>query len=263
MMNFPISNTPPISGAPGRIPWRPLSNLSIYHPCPSLDNGNQHATASHSSSQKNLHSHTPNNAQIAMHDLAYNKASAALAPSAPSAAVAAARPPGPIALIRSIIDVYGVRGLWLGHTGTILRETGSSAAWFVAKEWVARRLVEHRLRHHPRSSGVDYTSKAANTPLLAWESALSGAIAGAVGALMFYPADTVKSAIQTEEELRPKGKVAVGVASKETFLGTFRKMYVRHGIKGLYAGCGMTVARAVPSSGIIFVVYDGLSAWFA
>lgn len=185
-----------------------------------------------------------------MHDLA------ALAPT-----TAVTRPPGLIALIRSIINVYGVRGLWLGHTGTLLRETGSSAAWFAAKEWVARKLVEYRLRHNPRSSGVNCTNQTAGTPLLAWESALSGAVAGAAGALIFYPVDTVKSAVQTEEELRPKGKV-VGVA-KSTFLGTFRRMYVKHGLKGLYAGCGMTVARAVPSSGIIFVVYDGLSTWFA
>jgi ornithine carrier protein len=74
---------------------------------------------------------------------------------------------------------------------------GGSAAWFVTKEWVARKLVEHRLRHNP---GLSEVSKAANTLLLTWELAVSGAIAGAVGALMFYPADAVRSAIQMEEE---------------------------------------------------------------
>lgn len=176
-----------------------------------------------------------------------------MGPFAPSTATV--RPPGPIGLIRSIIDVYGVRGLWLGHTSTLLREMGSCSAWFVVKEWVSRKLVEHRLQHNLHSIEI------ASTPLLAGESALSGAIAGVIGVLMVYPADTVKSAIQTEEELKLKGKMA-GVA-KGTFWSTFRKMYVRHGIKGLYVGCGMTVAKAVPSSAIIFIVYDGLSAWVA
>ena len=140
-----------------------------------------------------------------------------------------------------------------------MRETGGTAAWFVAKEYVARKLVERRVRRDPSYSSS--TTNTANTELLAWESAASGAIAGAVGALMFYPADTVKSAIQTEEELRPRG---VGRNSgMSSFVGTFRKMWARHGVRGLYAGCGMTVARAVPSSGIIFVVYDGLTAYFA
>ena len=186
-----------------------------------------------------------------MHDLAY-KSSAVIE----GTAAAALRPPGPIALIRSIVISYGVRGLWLGHTGTLVRETGGTAAWFVVKEYVARKLVERRVRQDP-----SYSSGATNTKLLAWESAASGAIAGAVGVLMFYPADTVKSAVQTEEELRPRGMRRN--ASRSSFVGTFRKMWACHGVRGLYAGCGMTVARVVPSSGIIFMAYDGLTAYFA
>jgi ornithine carrier protein len=185
-----------------------------------------------------------------------------------SAAVETLRPPGPIALIRSIVDSYGVRGLWLGHTGTLVRETGGTAAWFVAKEWVARQLIARRIHQSPyttTSDGAKIPRTAANTELLPWESAFSGAIAGAFGALVFYPADTVKSAIQTEEELRPRVGPASGAyrAPSSSFLGTFKLMWVKHGLKGLYAGCGMTVARAVPSSGIIFVVYDGLTAYFS
>ncbi|KAF8873375.1 mitochondrial carrier domain-containing protein, partial [Gymnopilus junonius] len=182
-------------------------------------------------------------------DLAYKSSSSAVA------SVESFRPPGIIALIRSIVDTYGVRGLWLGHTGTLVRETGGTAAWFVTKEFVARRLVEHRIR----ATDTSMPKTVSKSELLPWESAVSGAIAGAMGALMFYPADTVKSAIQTEEELRPPG---VRPSAASTFLGTAKKMYVRHGIKGLYAGCGMTVTRAVPSSGIIFLVYDGLIAYF-
>lgn len=164
--------------------------------------------------------------------------------------------PGVIKLTQSILSTDGVRGLWLGHTGTILRETGGCAAWFVSKEWFARKLVERRLGKMSCS----------NVTLLSWESGLSGAAAGAVGALVCYPADTVKSAIQTEEDLLKSSGIisnARDAHKRNTFTNTFRRMWVMHGLKGLYAGCGMTVARAVPSSGIIFVVYDGLSAKFS
>ncbi|KAH6885046.1 L-ornithine transporter [Coprinopsis sp. MPI-PUGE-AT-0042] len=147
-------------------------------------------------------------------------------------------PPGAISLIRSIVATHGVQGLWLGHTGTLFRETGGSTAWFIVKEYVARALVDKQP--------------------LAWESALSGAMAGAAGAVILYPADTVKSAIQTEEEMR----AGFGTKRKRGFLETAKKMYQVHGVRGLYAGCGMTVARAIPSSGIIFVVYDGLNNWW-
>jgi ornithine carrier protein len=160
--------------------------------------------------------------------------------------------PGPIAVLTSVVRNTGVRGLWLGHTGTLIRETGGSGAWFATKEFVASLLVRRRLaKSHTLSD-----PPGAKPPLLVWESALSGACAGAAFNLALFPADTVKSAIQTEEELRttPRGKNM----PRPTFLGTFRAMYRAQGIRGLYAGCGITVARSIPSSAIIFIIYDGL-----
>ncbi|KIM42354.1 hypothetical protein M413DRAFT_444779 [Hebeloma cylindrosporum] len=267
MMNFhPVKPAP---AAPGRIPRRAVPILpsssspssSSYTPPPPSSTRQTHT---HTHSVSHLSKFKPPiptlipTGRHSIHDLAY-KSTAVIE----GTAATALRPPGPIALIRSIVVSYGVRGLWLGHTGTLVRETGGTAAWFVSKEYVARKLVAHRVRRDPshHSSTSTSSATATNTELLAWESAASGAIAGAVGALMFYPADTVKSAIQTEEEQRPHG--ARRNAGASSFLGTFRKMWKRHGVRGLYAGCGMTVARAVPSSGIIFVVYDGLTAYFA
>ncbi|KAJ6571735.1 mitochondrial carrier [Mycena capillaripes] len=167
------------------------------------------------------------------------------------------RPPGLIAIVRSTVEAHGVRGLWLGHTGTLLRETGGTASWFAVKEWVAATLLERRL-------GPTRAATSKNN-LLPWESAVAGAVSGAACVLALYPADTVKSAMQTEEELlshRPRPGTAVEPkAAPASFYRTFTKMYTIHGVRGLYAGCGMTVLRAVPSSGIVFVVYDGLSAW--
>ncbi|KAJ7838269.1 mitochondrial carrier domain-containing protein [Mycena olivaceomarginata] len=145
-----------------------------------------------------------------------------------------------MAIVRSTVATHGVRGLWLGHTGTILRETGGTASWFAVKEWVASALLERRL-------GPSRTT-APNKELLPWESAVAGA------------------AMQTEEELlshrpRPRSIGEPKLGRPASFYRTFTKMYASHGIRGLYAGCGMTVLRAVPSSGIVFVVYDGLSAW--
>ena len=176
----------------------------------------------------------------------------AIASSGPSVAQTT-KVPGIIEVTRSVINTEGFRGLWLGHAGTIFRETGGCVAWFVSKEWVARQLLACRMSDsQPKSSAH----------LLVWESGISGAIAGAVGALVCYPADTVKSAMQTEGDLLKTSSSVQSRRRRSTFLGTFRRMWATHGFKGLYAGCGMTTARAIPSSGIIFVVYDKLSTWF-
>lgn len=154
--------------------------------------------------------------------------------------------PGPIAVLMSVIRTEGLRGLWLGQTGTLIRECGGGAAWFATKEFVGTTLIKRR--------GSELTRK----DIVPWESALSGACAGGVFNFSMFPADSIKSTMQTEEDLRPRGSNA----PKPTFLGTAKAMYRAQGVKGLYAGCGITVARSIPSSAIIFLIYDGLSSRF-
>lgn len=52
--------------------------------------------------------------------------------------------PGPLALIGDVYRTYGIRGLWNGQTGTFLRETGGSASWFGAYEYVSAALRRRR-----------------------------------------------------------------------------------------------------------------------
>ncbi|KAF8628933.1 hypothetical protein AX15_003636 [Amanita polypyramis BW_CC] len=180
---------------------------------------------------------------------------------APAAATVERHLPGPISVLTTVVRNDGFRGLWLGHTGTLIRESGGGAAWFASKEFVASLLLRHRLS---KQEGRTVSLKSAkSSELQSWESALSGACAGAMFNFAMFPADTVKSAIQTEDELRPVKVDANGKSPpKPTFLGTLRAMYGAQGIRGLYAGCGVTVARSIPSSAIIFLIYDGLYRHF-
>lgn len=159
--------------------------------------------------------------------------------------------PGPLALVKEVLRTEGVRGLWLGQTGTFLREAGGAVAWFGTKEYVAKLL----LRQHTTSSPAapPLTPK----DLAVWESALAGAAAGIAYNIALFPADSVKSTLQTELELRG-GRAG----PKSTFFGTFVALWRAKGLKGLYAGCGVTVARAIPSSAMIFVIYDTLDRTF-
>jgi ornithine carrier protein len=155
-----------------------------------------------------------------------------------------------------------MRGLWLGQTGTLIRETGGSAAWFGTKELVCKLLLRRSDVH-----GHDDGRAPART-LRPWESALSGACAGAAYNLTFFPADTIKSTMQTEAELRPPAPAAGSVGgrgngqSQRSFAVVARELYRAGGLRGFYAGCGITVARSVPSSALIFLIYDGLKARF-
>ncbi|KAI5789132.1 mitochondrial carrier domain-containing protein [Geopyxis carbonaria] len=149
------------------------------------------------------------------------------------------KPPGPLALIRDIHRTYGLRGLWHGQMGTFLRETGGSAAWFGSYEYVSGAL--QRWRGTSSSSASDHM--------------LAGAAAGVSYNFILFPADSVKSRIQTS---------AIGVPGEGTpsFYAVGRKMYMAGGIRALYRGCGITCLRSAPSSALIFLCYETMRKWF-
>ncbi len=174
---------------------------------------------------------------------------------------AASRPPllGPVALVRSVLATHGLRGLWLGQSGTLLRETGGSSAWFTTYEVLTAALLARRQR-----AGRDRGAPLARKDLRMWELLLAGACAGVSYNVVLFPADSIKSAMQTEAELR--GPIVHGDPPRPRrgrgFVGTARDIYVRRGVRGLYAGLGVTVVRSAPSSALIFLIYETLEKQF-
>uniref|UniRef100_A0A060T8Z6 ARAD1D14916p n=1 Tax=Blastobotrys adeninivorans TaxID=409370 RepID=A0A060T8Z6_BLAAD len=145
-----------------------------------------------------------------------------------------------------MVNVYrqeGISGFWRGQTGTLLRECGGSAAWFGANEYVKQLFRD--------ASSRDYNTTT--------EVLLAGSAAGMSYNLSLFPADTIKSRMQTEAELA----VAHGQpTTRSTFLSTARAIVRSGGISALYRGCGITVCRSAPSSAIIFLTYEKLKELF-
>lgn len=160
---------------------------------------------------------------------------------------------GPLTLARRTIAADGLRGLWLGQTGTLLRETGGSTAWFLAFESCSRYLIAKKKAAWNRT---DVTKK----DLTSLELIGAGALSGISYNVVLFPADSVKSTMQTEQEMM-RGASVPGAKFKGTgFFATFKKIYATRGVRGLYAGCGVTCLRSAPSSAIIFLMYNKLEA---
>ncbi|BGP48911.1 mitochondrial ornithine carrier protein [Rhodotorula kratochvilovae] len=191
---------------------------------------------------------------------AHAVAGAAHAPAAKAIPASYTRPvaasPGVVAVTRSILREYGVRGLWLGQTGTLIRETGGDAAWFTTFELASRWFIERRVARGETSASGGRVTKG---DLAAWELMSAGAGAGIMYNVILFPADCIKSTIQTEDELRGKGEVK---GPKRGFLQVGKDIYQARGIRGLYNGCGITALRAAPSSALIFYIYSRLEAAF-
>lgn len=185
--------------------------------------------------------------------------------------------PTPFSIISSVFKHEGIFGFWHGQLGTLIRETGGSAAWFGSYEGVCRAFKRQQAKVAENRTGE-------NSQLPIWQQLLAGAAAGMSYNFLFYPADTIKSRMQTEDSFAPTSKNSplthssalqtkspenVGSSpnpqrlssAKQTFGATGKSIWKEHGIKGFYKGCGITVARSAPSSAFIFAIYEGLRGW--
>ena len=169
--------------------------------------------------------------------------------------------PGPLSLIGLIYQHHGIRGFWHGQTGTLIREMGGSAAWFGSYEAISNlfrttQAVKNAAINLSTTKQND-TNETANTSsinLPIYQQMLAGAVAGMSYNFIFFPADTIKSRMQTEE---------VGLEGRRrTFLNVGKELWRQHGLKGMYRGCGITCFRSAPSSALIFSIYEGLKQAF-
>lgn len=156
----------------------------------------------------------------------------------------------PLAVVRDVFRNEGIRGFWHGQMGTLIRETGGSAAWFGAKETVTSMFRQMKLKN----ATTEAQREAALTQALPiWQQMVGGASAGVAYNFLFFPADTIKSRMQT----MPTGQHI----AKTTFWREGVAIWRQHGLRGLYRGCGITCLRSAPSSAVIFTVFDSLKTY--
>ena len=143
---------------------------------------------------------------------------------------------GPVDCIRQTLKTEGlVNGLYKGHGATLLREIPGNFFWYGVYEGTCILMTPE---------GGTKADVGTGTHLL------GGAMAGIAYWTAFYPADTVKSAIQTNPDF-----------AKKSFGETFMSMYRNEGYAGLYRGWGVTVMRAAPAHALIFACYEETLKW--
>ncbi|KAK3329022.1 putative mitochondrial ornithine carrier protein [Apodospora peruviana] len=176
-------------------------------------------------------------------------------PETPAAGKGAAAPPPlrPIPVIKDIFRHEGLMGFWHGQMGTLIREAGGCAAWFGFKETTTKLLRDWNETRWAATMKPAELEIVLAEPLPLWQQAVAGASAGMSYNFLFFPADTVKSRMQTS----PIGGDGTG-AAKRSFGAETAALWRQAGIKGFYRGCGVTVLRSAPSSAFIFMVFDGL-----
>ncbi|KAI9034557.1 amino acid transporter arg-13 [Hyaloraphidium curvatum] len=142
---------------------------------------------------------------------------------------------GPVDVLLRTLRSEGLRGMYRGQTGTLIREAGGGVAWFGVYE-----LVVAWMMARDRVSSKDDLSPV--------QIMVAGALAGMAFNGSVFPADTIKSKMQTDDLL--------GNGSKHGFWSTGRQIWRGEGIRGFYKGLGITLFRSMPASGGIFLTYE-------
>ncbi|OBT66415.1 hypothetical protein VE03_04855 [Pseudogymnoascus sp. 23342-1-I1] len=150
-------------------------------------------------------------------------------------------------IIRNVFRHQGLMGFWHGQMGTLIRETGGCAAWFGSKETVS---MLFRKSNEKKGTAQPHVHGSVHAPLPLWQQAVAGASAGMSYNFLFFPADTIKSRMQTSAVSESKVQAS--------FWAEGKALWKQAGLKGMYRGCGITVFRSAPASAFIFIIYDGL-----
>lgn len=133
-------------------------------------------------------------------------------------------------IMRETFKEKGIKGLWRGHTFTMIREFGGGMAWFGNYEFIISTFANGQPKYEPK----------------AHELMIAGAMAGIGYHCTMFPADTVKSILQTNER------------NDLTFLKVIKHIYKTKGILGFYSGIGVTLTKSIPTSAIMFLSYEKL-----
>ncbi|ETV96414.1 hypothetical protein, variant [Aphanomyces invadans] len=126
----------------------------------------------------------------------------------------------------------GLRGLFKGIVPTMWREIPGTAAWFATYHATLDYL------RHGKDEKLD------------WDVIAAGALSGIAYNGAFYPADTVKSLVQTS----PTHRRSMDVVNE---------VYALHGVKGFYRGLCPTVFRAIPANAVLFYTYEEIRSVFS
>lgn len=145
-----------------------------------------------------------------------------------------------LSMIRSIMKEDGAIGLWRGSASTMLREVSGTAVWFGTYEYSKSLFRLYKQ----------------NNQLNGFNLASSGALAGVSFHLLAFPADTIKSNIQTTDIFDKNQNLANVLKVTKKIIGK------PGGISNLYRGLPITLLRATPSNAMIFFTYEALSHYF-
>ncbi len=146
----------------------------------------------------------------------------------------------------------GLSSFYTGFGAHYICESFGRSYYMLAYEISKRQLA--RAKAHEQSS-LDFTYGMTTENLSCPERMLCAAFAGMTSWALIFPFDVIKSKLYARTLTSQTSPTAFdGIALA-------RQLVREHGIRSLYRGIGVTVARGGPVAAVVLPVYDSVLAW--
>lgn len=136
--------------------------------------------------------------------------------------------------LKILVQQSGIRGLWKGVVATLMRDVPFSAIYWTGYENIKCFL----------NNGVPSF----------WNSFIAGAISGGLAAAVTVPFDVVKTHQQIEIGTRVIANQKQG--PPVSTLSLVHKLYLTHGLKGLFAGLTPRLIKVAPACAIMIATFE-------
>jgi len=147
--------------------------------------------------------------------------------------------------VRSILRTHGVRGLLRGWWITCVREVPGFGVYFGCYDYCKTKITDH-LSKQSANNQSSFSLSPSTHGLLA--ATVSGGIAGIATWALTYPADIIKTRIQTTSlDAQPRDLQMIRVGWQ---------MVAENGWRSLFRGLSVTLVRALPVNAVVFPVYE-------
>jgi solute carrier family 25 carnitine/acylcarnitine transporter 20/29 len=152
--------------------------------------------------------------------------------------------PPPLRKFTGVVDcaaatvrLGGLQALYRGNVAMLVREVPGCCAYFLTFQAVARHLLSE--------------TEASVADASVWKHLVAGGLAGVAFWTVTYPADVVKTRIQTRELDATAGRSSGGSSVRREIASLYRSA----GFRGLYRGWSVTAMRAFPANAVLLAVY--------
>ncbi|KAL3809875.1 hypothetical protein ACHAXA_001300 [Cyclostephanos tholiformis] len=146
----------------------------------------------------------------------------------------------------------GLRSFYTGFGAHFICESFGRSYYMLAYELSKRQLAQAKANVQ---SSTDFTNRMTTENLSCPERMLCAASAGMTSWALIFPFDVIKSKLYARTLTNQASPTAFGGISLA------RQLVREQGIRSLYRGIGVTVARGGPVAAVVLPVYDSVLAW--